>query len=81
VPRSHFGTSSADVPLLHQTVYIAVTAFVINLVVSVVFTLIFRAARVPDGRDETKPAHYVADYGPEEAREPAATAGSASASS
>src|SRR5262249_35575573 len=36
---THFGASTAVLPGLHQTVYIAVTAFVINLVVSVVLTL------------------------------------------
>jgi solute:Na+ symporter, SSS family len=58
---SHFGGSTDTVPLIGHTVYIAVTAFVINLVVSVVLTLIFRAMRLPAGTDETQPSHYVAD--------------------
>ncbi len=60
-PHSHFGGSSAVVPVLHQTVYIAVTAFVINLVVTIVLTAVFRAARLPAGADETEPSSYLAD--------------------
>ena len=62
---SHFGASTAVVPVLHQIVYIAVTAFVINLVVSVVLTLVLRAVRAPAGNDETRPADYLADREPE----------------
>jgi SSS family solute:Na+ symporter len=61
VPGSHFGGSTADVPVLHQQVYIALTALVINLVVAVVLTAVFRLARLPEGADETAPANYVAD--------------------
>jgi SSS family solute:Na+ symporter len=57
--NSHFGGSTA--PILGQTIYIAIAALVINLVVSVVLTLIFRALRLPEGADETAPAHYTAD--------------------
>ena len=39
------------------------TAFVLNAIVSVVLTLIFRALRVPDGRDRTTHADYGADGG------------------
>ena len=62
---SHFGASTAVVPVLHQIVYIAVTAFVINLVVSVVLTLVLRAVRAPAGNDETRPADYLVDREPE----------------
>jgi len=58
-PNSHFGGSVA--PVLGHTVYIAVTALAINLVVAIVLTLAFRAARVPAGVDETMPSHYTAD--------------------
>jgi solute:Na+ symporter, SSS family len=58
-PNSHFGGSVA--PVLGHTVYIAVTALVINLVVTSVLTLAFRAAKVPAGVDETRTAHYRAD--------------------
>jgi SSS family solute:Na+ symporter len=56
---SHFGGSTA--PVLGHTIYIAVAAFVINVVVVVVLTAIFRALRLPAGRDETNPASYTAD--------------------
>ena len=75
---SHFGTSTANLPGLNHTVYIAVTALVINLVVSIVLTVVFRLARLPDGSDETVRDNYLA--GADEAAEepepvPAATAG------
>jgi SSS family solute:Na+ symporter len=54
---SHFGGSTA--PILGHTMYIAVAAFVINVVVSVVLTIAFRAVRLPAGTDETRPEHYV----------------------
>jgi solute:Na+ symporter, SSS family len=60
-PGTHFGASTAVVPLLHQTAYIAITAFVINLVVAIALTLAFRALRLPAGADETRPASYLAD--------------------
>jgi SSS family solute:Na+ symporter len=59
----HFGASTA--PVLGHIIYIGFAAFVINVVVSVVLTLIFRAVRLPAGTDETKPASYTAD--PDEA--------------
>jgi solute:Na+ symporter, SSS family len=34
---------------------------VLNLVVTVVLTLIFRAAKLPAGTDETQPAQYTYD--------------------
>jgi solute:Na+ symporter, SSS family len=63
-PGSHFGGSTDTVPLIGHTVYIAITAFVINLAVSVVLTLLFRAFRLPAGADETRPEHYLADPEP-----------------
>ncbi len=38
--------------------YIALTAFVINIIVAVVLTLIFRFARVAGWADETLPQHH-----------------------
>jgi solute:Na+ symporter, SSS family len=61
VTNSHFGTSTAVVPLIHQTMYIGFTAFVINLVISVVLTPVFRSLKWPEGTDETSPANYEAD--------------------
>jgi solute:Na+ symporter, SSS family len=61
--QAHFGASTA--PVFGQTLYIAIAALVVNLVVAVVFTLVFRALRLPGGTDETQPSHYLAD--PEDA--------------
>jgi SSS family solute:Na+ symporter len=55
----HFGASTA--PILGQVIYIAIAAFVLNLVITIVLTLIFRALKLPAGADETQPAHYTAD--------------------
>lgn len=63
VTHAHFGGSIAPIPFTTVPVYIAVTAFVINAIVSVVLTLVFRALRVPDGRDRTTRADYGADEG------------------
>jgi solute:Na+ symporter, SSS family len=62
-PGSHFGGSTAPIPFFGQNGYIALTAFVINLIVAIVLTLIFRAAKLPAGTDETQPHHFVADAG------------------
>ena len=63
---SHWAASS-DIVFGH-TVYIGFTATIINLVIAVVLTLIFRATRVPEGTDETLPHQYLAD--PEQAPAP-----------
>jgi SSS family solute:Na+ symporter len=55
----HFGASTALV--FGHVTYIAVTALAVNLVLSVAFTLIFRAVQLPDGYDETRRADYLAD--------------------
>jgi solute:Na+ symporter, SSS family len=60
-PGTHFGASTAIVPGLGHTAYIAVTAFVLNLVVAVLLTWVFRALKLPGGADETRPEQYVAD--------------------
>ena len=46
VPGSHFGGSTANVPGFNHTVYIALTALVINLVVAAVLTAVFRLAKL-----------------------------------
>ena len=61
VPGSHFGGSTALVPGFNHTVYIALTALVINLVVAAVLTGVFRLAKFSAGVDETLPSHYHAD--------------------
>ena len=67
-PTALHWASSSDLVFGH-TVYIGITAVLINLVVSVVLTLIFRAAKVPQGADETLPHQYTMD--PAEAAVPA----------
>jgi solute:Na+ symporter, SSS family len=74
--QAHFGASTA--PILGHVIYIGFAALIINLVVSAVLTLIFRATKLPAGTDETQPSHYT--YDPEDgaaaaAPAPAATAG------
>ena len=55
----HFGASTA--PVFGHVTYIAISALVLNLAVTVVFTLIFRLVRLPDGYDSTQPEHYMVD--------------------
>jgi solute:Na+ symporter, SSS family len=74
---THFGASTANVPGLNHTVYIAVTALIINLAVAAVLTVVFQLARLPDGSDETVPAHYLAGAD-EAAAEPEPVAAAAS---
>lgn len=65
-PRSkvaHFGGSLDPIPVLGDLGYIAMTAFVINLVVAVALTLVLRAMKVDAGRDETIRGDYFADAG------------------
>ena len=66
-PGSHFGGSTDVAPQIGHTVYIAITALVINLVLALVLTFVFRAFRLPGGADETLPAHYLADPEPSSA--------------
>jgi solute:Na+ symporter, SSS family len=71
--QAHFGGSSA--PILGHVIYIGFAAFVINLAVSIVLTLIFNAVKLPAGADETSPANYTAD--PAEGEAVAVPAGAA----
>ena len=61
VTHAHFGGSIAPIPGTDFTVYIAVSAFVLNLVVAVVLTLVLRALNVPQGQDKTRRSDYGAD--------------------
>jgi solute:Na+ symporter, SSS family len=74
--QRHFGSSVANFPFTHVTMYIAISALVINIVVAVVLTIVLRAVKAPAGRDETGPDDYYSDAAaPEVARvEEAATA-------
>jgi solute:Na+ symporter, SSS family len=61
VTKAHFGGSIAPAPLLGTPVYIGITAFVLNLLVAAVLTLILRAVKVTEGRDITTASDYGAD--------------------
>ncbi len=62
-PGSHFGGPLALIPFTETKGYIALTAFVINVLVAVVLTFVFRAMKVEEGADETSPSDYHADAG------------------
>jgi SSS family solute:Na+ symporter len=57
----HFGSSLAMFPWTHTKVYIAVTALLLNLAVSIVLTALLRLAQVPTGVDDTSPTDYYSD--------------------
>lgn len=61
--KGHFGGSLAMIPMLGKMGYIAMTAFVINLVIAIVATLILRALKVDPGTDDTIKGDYFADAG------------------
>jgi len=67
-PTTSHWAGSVDIEFGH-TVYIGLAAIILNIAVSVILTLIFKAARVPEGADETLPRQYTAD--PVEAPVPA----------
>ncbi|OIK27731.1 monocarboxylate uptake permease MctP [Streptomyces malaysiense] len=76
--QKHFGGSADDIPGIGQIGYIGMTAFVLNVLVTVVLTVVLKAVKAPEGIDETRPEDYTADAGdPGVAVElPPATAGS-----
>jgi solute:Na+ symporter, SSS family len=59
----HFGGSLALIPILAQLGYIALTAFVINVLVAVALTFVFQALKTPGGTDATIKGDYFADEG------------------
>ncbi|GHJ35876.1 monocarboxylate uptake permease MctP [Streptomyces sp. TS71-3] len=61
--QAHFGGSSDKIPGLGEIGYIGLTAFVLNLVVTVVLTFVLNAVKAPRGTDETSPSDYTADAG------------------
>ncbi|MFI8962384.1 monocarboxylate uptake permease MctP [Streptomyces sp. NPDC053493] len=61
--QKHFGGSSAEIPGIGEIGYIGLTAFVLNVLVTVALTLVLRAVGTPDGVDETSPEDYTADAG------------------
>ena len=63
VTGKHFGGSLAEIPGLGDLGYVAMTAFVLNLVVTVVLSFALNAAKVSNGSDETRLGDYFADAG------------------
>jgi solute:Na+ symporter, SSS family len=57
--QAHFGASTA--PVFGHVIYIAVAALILNLVITVALTVVFRAFGLPDGYDATRTADYAAD--------------------
>jgi SSS family solute:Na+ symporter len=61
--KKHFGGSLANIPFTEKQAYIGLTAVAINLIITVVLTLVLRALKVADGVDSTHPTDYLADAG------------------
>ena len=59
----HFGGSLKTIPSIEQMGYIAVTAFVLNVVVAVVLSAVLRTMKFSNGADETTTGDYFADAG------------------
>jgi SSS family solute:Na+ symporter len=59
--QSHFGGPLVEFPGTSTKVYIAAIAFGINLIVTLVLTVVFRAMKLDPGVDQTSPADYTAD--------------------
>ncbi|MCX5210869.1 sodium:solute symporter family protein [Kitasatospora sp. NBC_00240] len=59
----HFGGSAANIPVIGEIGYIGLTAFLLNLAVAVLLTLVLRALKAPVGTDETDPDDYGAEAG------------------
>jgi SSS family solute:Na+ symporter len=63
VTGKHFGGSLGEIPGLGDMGYIAMTAFVGNLVITVVLSAVLNGAKVSNGTDETTAGDYFADAG------------------
>ncbi len=65
--RAHFGGSGFPLSELGfnttTTIYVGILAILANLLVCILGTLAFRAAKVPDGVDQTQHGEYFADKG------------------
>jgi solute:Na+ symporter, SSS family len=59
--QAHFGSPLAEFPGTSTKVYIAATAFLLNLLVTVVLTLVLGAMKVDPGVDQTSASDYSAD--------------------
>ena len=59
-PTTSHWAGSVDIEFGH-TVYIGLSAIVLNIAIAAILTVVFKAARVPEGVDETLPQQYTAD--------------------
>ena len=59
--QSHFGGNSDTIPWIGKLGYIGLTAFVANVAVGVVLTLVLRALKAPEGADQTTRADYTVE--------------------
>ncbi len=57
----HFGGSLAEIPSIGEMGYIALTAFVLNVLIAAAVTVVLNALRVSNGSDRTQPGDYFAD--------------------
>ncbi|WP_225834953.1 monocarboxylate uptake permease MctP [Streptomyces sp. NK08204] len=61
--QQHFGGTTKEIPGIGETGYIGLTAFALNVAVTVVLTLVLKAFKAPEGLDETRPEDYTVDAG------------------
>ncbi|MDF1604381.1 sodium:solute symporter [Nocardioides sp. YIM 152315] len=61
--QDHFGGPLVNFPGTETKVYIALVAFLANLVVAIVLTFVFRAMHLAEGVDQTRGQDYYADAG------------------
>ncbi|WP_372729920.1 monocarboxylate uptake permease MctP [Nocardioides sp.] len=62
-PGSHFGGPLVFFPGTETKVYIAAVALLLNLLVTTVLTVVFRAMELDEGADQTRRDDYTADIG------------------
>jgi SSS family solute:Na+ symporter len=67
--QAHFGGPLSNFPGTETKVYIAAIAFLANLVVTIVLTVVFRAMKVDAGVDRTRADDFLADLGDERVEE------------
>jgi solute:Na+ symporter, SSS family len=72
-PTASHWAGSSDIVFGHS-IYIGISAVVLNLVIAVVLTVILNAVKVPGGADETLPHQYTAEPEAEPALAPAGVA-------
>jgi solute:Na+ symporter, SSS family len=61
--QDHFGGPLVNFPFTETKFYIALIAFIANLLVAVLLTFVFRAMKLAEGVDQTRAQDYYADAG------------------